>query len=307
MAEHSEAAFAAPALVCIGNLTLDEAIQDGVRSAVAMGGDAAYAALAARLFLPNVTLLAPVGTDLPAEILADLRAAGVTTDDLPQRGLPTVRNVITYHPDGSRSWEMLSSEADFDTLSVYPRDVRGELLASDGFVISAMSLDSQLAVTPWLRANSDALLYLDLQEDYLAGNAQALFALIGASDVFLPSEIEAVTLAGTEDLHAAARLFQALGPQTVVIKRAESGSLVLQGDVFTEVPSSRVDAVDSTGAGDAFCGGFAAVHLATGDAVAAAVAGSHAARIAISTFGIDGVLAAATAANAAAAATEAAR
>ncbi|WP_120339027.1 carbohydrate kinase family protein [Cryobacterium soli] len=286
----------APALVCVGNLTLDEAIHDGTRSPVAMGGDAAYAALAARLYLPRVTLLAPVGTDAPAELLSGLEAAGVSAPDLPRRDLPTVRNVITYHPDGSRSWEMLASEADFDALSVYPADVPTALLAADGFVLSAMSLDAQVALTPWLRANSSARLYLDLQEDYLAGNREALFDLIALCDVFLPSEIEATTLAGTTDLQAAARLFQDLGPTTVVIKRAEAGSLVLDGDVVTEVPSDRVQAVDSTGAGDAFCGGFAAVHLASGDAVAAAVAGSRAARIAISTLGIDGLLVAATAA-----------
>jgi ribokinase len=302
-------------LVCIGNLTIDEAVHDSLladsetavarpeaasaprdrlRSAPAMGGDAAYAALAARLHLADVRMLAPIGTDLPSSFFSTLRAAGIRTDDLPHRNLPTVRNIIDYFADGTRRWNMLCSEADFDALSVYPADVPAWALEADAILISAMSLESQLALTPWLRANSEARLYLDLQEDYLVGARDALFGIIAECDVFLPSEVEAVALAQTDDLITAGRLFQSLGPDTVVIKRAERGSLVFDGSSLTEVATDHVEPVDSTGAGDAFCGAFAAVHCQTGDAVEAARAGAAAARIAITAFGIEALAAATT-------------
>ena len=281
----------AKSLVCVGNLTIDEAVRSGVRSAPAMGGDAAYAALAAKLFIDDVRMFAPIGTDLPSWVLESIRSVAITAEELPVRNLPTVRNVINYFPDGTRVWDMLCSEEDFDALSVYPADVPPSVLAADALMLSAMSFESQIALTPWMRKNSSAVLYLDLQEDYLVGNREALFSIIATSDVFLPSEVEAVELSGTRNLEAAARTFAALGPKTVVIKRAEQGSLVLEHDVITRVPAESIDPVDSTGAGDAFCGAFAAVHLETGDAVAAARAGSTAARIAISDFGIAPLLA----------------
>lgn len=276
-------------LVCVGNLTVDEARYGTRHVDPALGGDAAYAALAARLFISNVTMLAPVGHDVPSALLAKLREAGVGADDLPERDRATVRNVITYHDDGSRTWDMLSTEEDFDVLSVYPRDVPDSVLKADGLVLSAMSLNSQLTLTPWLREHSAATLYLDLQEDYLEGNREALKDMIGCCDVFLPSEVEAVALSGTSDLTAAAQMFRTWGPRTIVIKRAEQGSLLLDGDRIVTVPTTPTIPVDSTGAGDAFCGGFAAVHLATGDAVRAAHAGARAAQVAISDFGIDGL------------------
>lgn len=279
-----------PSLVCVGNLTIDQAVHGTDMSAPAMGGDAAYAALAARLYIDDVRMFAPIGNDLPSWVIDSLRLAGVRAIDLPVRDLPTVRNVIDYYPDGSRRWTMLSTEVEFNVLSVHPEDVPQSVLLAGGVMLSAMSLESQLALTPWMRRNSDATLYLDVQEDYLEGNRDVLFGAIAKCDVFLPSEIEALALGGTDDLAEAARIFQSLGPRTVVIKRAERGSLVLDGTELTEVPSERVDAVDSTGAGDAFCGAFAAVHLATGDAVEAARAGSKAARIAISDFGITALL-----------------
>jgi len=291
-----------PSLVCIGNLTVDVAVHGGEPSAPAMGGDAAYAALAARLHLDEVRMLAPVGSDLPDGVLDSLHDAGVSVSGLPRRELPTVRNIVTYDSDGTRRWDMLSSEEDFDALSVYPADVDADALAASGVLVSAMSLESQLALGPWLRARTEATIYLDLQEDYLVGNRDALLELVGLCDVFLPSEVEAVTLAQTTDLEKAARLFAEHGASVVVIKRAENGCLVLADPAapVVEVPASRVEPVDSTGAGDAFCGAFAAIHLLTGDPIAAAEAGAAAARIAIGSFGIDGLLAATTTRHAAA-------
>ncbi|MCU1529113.1 MAG: hypothetical protein JWP75_2876 [Frondihabitans sp.] len=279
-----------PRLVCVGNLTIDQAVHGGVLSEPATGGDAAYAALAARLLLERVDLLAPVGDDLPSTVLDGLAAAGIGVADLPRRALPTVRNTVTYEADGSRSWLMHSTEAEFDALSVYPADVPASALAASGLVLSAMSLESQLALTPWLRENTAATLYLDLQEDYLAGNRDALLDIVRCVDVFLPSEVEAVALAETNDLVEAARFFAALGPSAIVIKRASRGSLVLAADRVTLVETDVVESVDSTGAGDAFCGAFAAHHLLAGDPVEAARAGSDAARVAISDFGIAGLL-----------------
>ena len=114
------------------------------------------------------------------------------------------------------------------------------------------------------------------------------------------SEVEALTLAGTGNVGDAASRLKQLGPQTIVITRAEHGVLLLTGDSPpVEIAVPTVDPVDSTGAGDAFCGAFAAVHLATGDPFAAIEAAAGAARIAIGAFGIDGLLAAATARTAA--------
>lgn len=279
-------------LWCLGNLTIDEAVREGASSGSAMGGDAVFAALAARLHLDDVHMLAPIGNDLPDAVLDELRGAGVRIDDLPRRDVGTVRNRIDYAADGDRVWTLLTPEEDFETLSVQPDDVPAEALAADGIVLLAMTLDAQLRLTPWLRARTDATLYLDLQEDYLDARDE-LLALIASCDVFLPSEVEAVALADTTDLARAAAIFRDAGARTVVIKRAERGCLVLDGDRLVEVPADVVEPVDSTGAGDAFCGAFAAVHLRTGDAVAAARAGAAAARATVLDLGIRGILRAA--------------
>ncbi|MGW0632281.1 carbohydrate kinase family protein [Streptomyces sp. NPDC001984] len=282
-------AEAAPELVCIGNLTVDESVQpDGTRTE-ALGGDAVFAALAARLAGCRAGWLAPVGTDLPGALIARLDAAGLSLDQ-PRRELPTVRNVVRYAADGSRSWSLVLGEDHFDRMSVYPADVPAAVLAARGLLVLAMSLGAQLTLTPWLRRNSTATVYLDLQEDYLAGHEAELVDLVGRCDVFLPSESEATHLAGLDDPVAAARYFAGLGPRVVVVKLAERGCVVVEDGVVTEVPAEVVEPVDPTGAGDTFCGAFAAVHLATGDAVAAARAAVRVAALAVRGPGVTPLL-----------------
>jgi sugar/nucleoside kinase (ribokinase family) len=286
-------AAAAPALVCIGNITVDESVQADGRRREALGGDAIFAVLAARSVSTrgSVEWFAPIGNDFPVALRAQLRSAGLGLEHLPARDLPTVRNVITYADDGGRTWDLVTGREHFDLMSVYPRDIPESYLEADGLLVLAMSLPSELSLTPWLRAQSEAVIYLDLEEDGVPGHEAEILDLIASSDVFLPSEIEARMLSGTSDLVAAARSFSALGPPCVVIKQAERGCLVLDHGLVTEVPTEPVVPVDPTGAGDAFCGAFAAAHLEHGDVLVAAGMAAQAARMAIGGYGVEALLA----------------
>ena len=61
---------------------------------------------------------------------------------------------------------------------------------------------------------------------------------------------------GEADPHRAARALLALGPEVLVVTLGERGCQVWTRDEYWPVPGFQVDAVDTTGAGDAFHGGF---------------------------------------------------
>lgn len=284
-----------PALVCVGNITIDDAVlPDGRRQDMCLGGDALYAALAARLFERDVAMLTAIGAGLPPAAATAMARAGFPPDAQPQRNAPTIRNMVAYDDSGGRDWTLLTDPRDFDALSIYPDDVLEEHAAAAAFMVAAMSLESQARLTPWLRESTEATIYLDVQEDYIPGNEERVLRFVSSSHVFLPSEEEVRRLLHTEDWEKAARMLSATGPETVVIKRAALGSLVYESatDQMVEVPAYPADVVDSTGAGDAFCGAFAAVHQQTGDAVRAARAGAVAAAVGISGYGTSALLAA---------------
>jgi len=283
---------ASPTLICVGNLTVDEAVSPTGERVESVGGDALFAALAARVAGGKPVLLAPLGVDAPPALLAAIRSAGTDPTSLPVRDLPLIRNVIRYGADGGRVWDLVRGEEHFEVLSVSPTDVTADALAAAGVLLSAMALRPQLELAAWLRPRTAATIFFDPQEDYVTGHEAALSDAVRACDVFLPSEIEATALAGTADLAAAAASFLDLGPRVVVVKRAEAGCLVATRDQPEPVvvPTDVVAPVDSTGAGDAFCGAFAVEYLRSGDAYAAARVGATTARIAVSGPGVSALL-----------------
>ncbi len=288
-----------PTLVCIGNLTVDEAVSATGERVESIGGDALFAALAARVAGGRPVLLAPLGTDAPQALLTAIQSAGTDPASLPRRQLPLIRNVIRYDDAGGRVWELLLGDDHFEALSVQPADVPDALLNAAGVLLSAMALRAQLDLSAWLRPRTRATIYFDPQEDYIAGHEADLLDAVRACDVFLPSEIEAVALSGNSDLNSAAVGFLDLGPRVVVIKRAAAGCLVATREQPEPVvvAADAVEPVDSTGAGDAFCGAFAVEHLRSGDAHAAARIGASAARIAVAGAGVSALLAAVTASS----------
>jgi sugar/nucleoside kinase (ribokinase family) len=283
-----------PTLVCVGNLTVDEAVSPTGERVESVGGDALFAALAARVAGGRPVLLAPLGTDAPPALLAAIRSTGTDPESLPSRQLPLIRNVIRYDDAGGRVWDLVRGEENFEALSVSPADVPAHALTAAGILLSAMALRPQLELAAWLRTRTAATIFFDPQEDYVAGHEAALTDAVRACDVFLPSEIEAAALAGTADLAVAAATFLDLGPRAVVVKRAEAGCLVVTRErpEPVVVPTDVVTPVDSTGAGDAFCGAFAVEYLRSGDALAAARTGAAAARVAVSGPGVSALLAA---------------
>lgn len=84
----------------------------------------------------------------------------------------------------------------------------------------------------------------------------ALRELLPLLDVFLPNALEACAISGAATPQRALQAF-ANGVTRTVIKCGAEGAITLgdDGDVLA-VPAIRVDAVDSTGAGDSFDAGF---------------------------------------------------
>jgi ribokinase len=103
--------------------------------------------------------------------------------------------------------------------------------------------------------------------------------VLAACDPLIVNEHEARVIAGGELGGAPedwARALLALGPRSVVVTLGAEGALVAAGGSTTRVPSVKVDAVDTTGAGDAFAAALA-WRLGTGTSLPDAAA--YAARV----------------------------
>ena len=98
--------------------------------------------------------------------------------------------------------------------------------------------------------------------------------LLDRVDVLVPNTIELAQLTGIDpsgdpgELATAAR---SLGVDTVVITRGDAGGLIVTNEDAIEVPAPTIAPVDTTGAGDSFCGALAAA-LASGKSILEATA-----------------------------------
>ncbi|ULA67375.1 MAG: Ribokinase [Nitrospira sp.] len=89
-------------------------------------------------------------------------------------------------------------------------------------------------------------------------------------DVLTPNEREACALSGVTDPVEAAKMLVRGGVGTVVVTRGAEGAVISRGKEVIPVPAFVIEAVDSTGAGDAFNGALACA-LAEGMPIEAAV------------------------------------
>jgi len=96
------------------------------------------------------------------------------------------------------------------------------------------------------------------------------------SDIFCPNETETELLTGMPvstlaEAEAAARTLLARGAGEVVLTLGERGALLVNDEGATHVPTEAVNAMDTTGAGDAFVGSLA-YFLALGKPMTDAIA-----------------------------------
>lgn len=79
---------------------------------------------------------------------------------------------------------------------------------------------------------------------------------IQLADVFIPCKAAASELIGSVDFEDQGRKLLDYGPATCAVTLGSRGCIVFNRDEFHHVDGNQVDVVDTTGAGDAFHGGF---------------------------------------------------
>ncbi|MEU8624457.1 ribokinase [Streptomyces sp. NPDC048669] len=224
--------------------------------AVHPGGKGANQAVAAARLGARTALLARVGDDAHGRLLLESqRSAGVDTTGVLVGGAPTGVALITVDPSGDNSI-VVSPGAN---ARLTPEDIR--------------------AAAPLLRAARVVSVQLEIPLDTVAETARVLPSgtrlvlnpsppaplpaeVLAACDPLVVNEHEARFILGPEagtTPESWARALTALGPRSVVITLGAGGALTADtrtGD-RVRVPSPAVDAVDTTGAGDAFTAALA--------------------------------------------------
>ncbi len=223
------------------------------------GGKGANQAAAAALLGASVVFLGRVGGDGFGEpLVRALAEKGVDTslvEEAPDTSTGTA--FITVTPDG----ENAITVAPGANRSLLPEDVD----AASEAIAEARVLVAQMEVPPEvvLRAVEVAAENGTRALVNLAPPREVPRGLLERLDPLVVNEHEAAFLLresvdGVDGALSAVPGLLSLGPRSAVITVGAAGAVFSDGDSVAHLPSPKVDAVDTTGAGDAFVGALAA-------------------------------------------------
>ena len=305
-----------------GGIGIDNVVAaDGAVQLETMGGNAVYSAAGAKLWLDAVGIVGLVARNYPPVWLERLAAAGIDVAGITTLAEAVdCSEWFFYRADGSRADGLHAVAGAFQAFGLVPprispldarrfeehlrahpggrsfaelrrdnpveaRHVPGAFRSARGVHLAPNALPAQRDMARTL-ARDGVLVTADPGAHAAEPARDGLATLLAHVAAFLPSAKELAVLAPRVADDTALRLLNEAGAPVAVVKRGAAGCLVRDGGArLLEVPALPVVAIDPTGAGDAFCGGFLAGLMRTGDAFAAACFGTVSASFAVEAFG----------------------
>ncbi len=275
-------------LVFVGNISVDKVENvHGVR--VQPGGAALYAAVAARTLSTNVTLVSAVGGDYQfPEVLEKIGDSHVKVYNMPSTKFHIRYNDRWEARYVKTSWganPKVSSVAglvkEFEPNAiVHISPMKPAKVAKILKEITDVSPRTKVSINTWI--------------DYLKEsrkNRRILRHLASMADFFILNDTEVKTLTQTDSISTALRLLDA---KMLVVTLGQLGAIIneknrgIQMVPALNIPVEKI--VDTTGAGDAWCGAFLATYDLTEDLMKSISVASIISSIKCSGWGFDNLI-----------------
>ena len=238
----------------------------GESFATCPGGKGANQALAAARAGAHVGLVGAVGNDaFAAPALALLRAGGVDLSRVRTVDAPTGVAMIHVAASGENAIAVVAGA----NALADPDDVPAEWLAPATILVLQQEVPAaaNAALAKRARAHGAKIVLNAAPARPLSRDA------LGTLDVLIVNEMEMLALAGEHGLpHAPVRFAQAFAQRhggICVVTQGAEGAVAAAPGVCCRLHAPPVAVVDTTGAGDAFVGAFAAARDGGGDLRAA--------------------------------------
>ena len=298
----------APAVIVVGSYVQDLTWRCSVfpkagetvlgRFIAGPGGKGSNQAIAAGRAGASTLFVGAVGADTFAEVARRFYAENkIAARFISKPKIPTGTAAILVDDHGRNEIVVaLGANA-----ALAPRDLPASLFKSARLVLAQFENDLR-AVAHVLRAGRRAGAATLLNPAPMRSDFDP--ALLNHVDILVPNETEFVALVNrlglapfrrapyteaklaAESADSLQALCRRLGPPTVIITLGERGCFVSQASGGVLLPAHAVKVVDTTGAGDAFVGGFAAgFEKHEGDILAAARHGQAVAALSVTKFG----------------------
>lgn len=245
----------------MGSVALDSVKTPFGEADEVLGGSATYFSVSASYFT-DVNLVAVTGDDFPKQHIELLKAHSINIDGLEQRPGKTFRWKGKYDFD-------LNEAHTLDTqLNVFA-DFNPEIPDSykDCEYVFLANIDPDLQIKVLDQIKKPKLVVCDTMNYWIEGKLNSLKKLLPRINILVINDGETRELGEDPNIVKAAQKILTWGPERLIVKRGEYGSLMFSKSSIFSAPAYPLEFVyDPTGAGDSFAGGFMG-HIAKADNV----------------------------------------
>ena len=222
---------------------------------LAHGGKGANQAVASQRLGADVYMISKVGKDAYGlEIVNSLEKeniniSGIFKDDVN----PTGTAIITVNGEGNNSIIVVAGAN--MTLNLEEINKCKEVIASSGIIVAQFETPIEVTIEAFKFARENGVITI-LNP---APAKEVPKELLKYTDIIVPNETEATTLTGVsvsdlESAKQAANVFLNSNVKYVIITLGDKGAAVISKEDGILIPAYKVNAVDSTAAGDSFIG-----------------------------------------------------
>jgi sugar/nucleoside kinase (ribokinase family) len=279
-----------PDYVAYSGLIIDDIVlPDGRTFFNTLGGSATHALIGMRVWSESLGYFAAVGDDFDPRHRAALERIGVDLRGLLRReGIRTARAWQLFEPDERRIEVFRTKESDFYRMEARLEEMPPAYFQARGFHVHHGTLLQMADVLSRLRAvNPGACMVWEPTPVQHSGSEEEFRGVLSRVDLVSPDLGEALQMTGQETLPGAIATLLGWGAPLVAVRMGARGSMVATADGATyAIPAVPAHVVDTTGAGDAYCGGFLVALSEGKDAAEAGARAAVSASFAIEQFGV---------------------
>ncbi len=258
-----------PQVVVVGSANVDRTVRVdgfprpgetvmGSELATTPGGKGLNQAVAAARMGAAFAFVGAVGDDRDGALLRDrLRAEGIVDHTVT---VPVATGAASIVVDASGENTIVVSPGANHAIPTDHLDAVADLIGGAAVVLTQLETDLDVVARVLALASGTGVLTPAPVQNLPAG-------FLADVDLLTLNEVELATLSGQPDVagvEGAMAAAATLDVATVVVTLGAAGAVVVTGDDRWHLPAPAVEVVDTTGAGDTFCGVLAAV-LARGD------------------------------------------
>ncbi|MEM6958912.1 MAG: PfkB family carbohydrate kinase [Myxococcota bacterium] len=237
-------------LLVVGSVAFDTLHNAQGTHEKVIGGSATYASISSSFFA-NTQLVGVVGNDFPESAIETMRTRKIDLEGL------EVADGLTFHWEGRYTDDLTSRETlrtDLNVFADFAPKIPERFRSTPYVMLGNIAPSLQISVLDQIE--SPKLVIADTMNFWIDGALDDLKALLKRVDVLVINEEEARQLSGRHHLVHVLNALTELGPRCLVVKQGEYGAILFTEDTIFSAPAYPLAAIDPTGAGDTFAGGF---------------------------------------------------